>query len=78
VKKIDPRTAKVTWYWARMLDPYCVFPDDMPESCSGRVRFACGDDGLVFCGDLPEGVWAAIMDRLDREPPTEVEEPIPF
>jgi hypothetical protein len=79
-KRIDPRTAKVTWCWSGVLDPYRVFTD-LPEDNIGRAYFVCssdGDDGWIWNGDLPDGVWAAIQARLATEPPTEVEEPIPF
>lgn len=61
--KIDPQTAEVDWIYARVVDPYGVYPE-LPEeySCVGREYFARspGSDIWVSFGDLPEATQYAL------------------
>ena len=60
-QKIDPETAKVTWVYANIMDPYGVDPQEEYQQY-GREFFARvpGSDIWVWFGDLP----ACVRDRL--------------
>jgi hypothetical protein len=66
-KLIDPATAEVTWWWAKVLDPYGVLGAYLPEeySCAGREFFARSpeSDGWVLFDDLPDETIEALRAR---------------
>src|SRR5215469_4737771 len=68
--KIDPETAKVTWSWGEVMDPYGLDPE-MPEEyrCIGRNYFARdpGSDIWVDFGDLPEATRETLWKRHSRK-----------
>ena len=55
-KKIDPKTAKVTWVSGQILDPYGVHELRPEEECIGRLYFARAPDSDVWVSfdDLAE------------------------
>ena len=65
-RRIDPKTAKVIWRYAQVLDPYGVDPD-LPKECQcvGRDYFACapGSDIWVWFGDLPKWTKRALLKK---------------
>jgi hypothetical protein len=63
--RIDPATAKVTWCWAQVMDPYGIYPHE--AYCIGREYFARSphSDVLVNFGDLPKGTVTALRKRVD-------------
>jgi hypothetical protein len=65
--RIDPATAKVTWWWAQVVDPYGIYPYDPEADCVGREYFARSPDSdvLVNFGDLPKATVAALWKRVD-------------
>lgn len=68
--KIDPKTAKVIWRYAQVLDPYGVDPD-LPIECQqvGRDYFACapGSDIWVWFGDLPNRTRNALLKKHEHK-----------
>jgi hypothetical protein len=65
-RKIDPKTAKVSWSYGQVLDPYGVDPDLPIEcQCVGRDYFACapGSDIWVWFGDLPKATERALLKK---------------
>jgi hypothetical protein len=64
--EIDPKTAKVEWWYAQTLDPYGVNPD-LPEEYRqvGREYFACspGNDVWVWFGDLSDVTRDALWEK---------------
>ena len=65
--KIDSETAEVEWWYARVLDPYGVYPE-LEESCVGREYFARapGSDIWVCFGDLPEKTSEVLWKKYGR------------
>ena len=63
---IDVETCEITWWWAKIVDPYGVDPNSDP--CVGRVIFVISaeSDGPVCEYDLPKDKIRALYDRLDR------------
>jgi hypothetical protein len=63
---IDPATARTTWTFADVLDPYGVEPR-VPKglSCIGRTCFARapGSEIWVWYGDLPDEVRRRLIER---------------
>ncbi|WP_029583637.1 hypothetical protein [Bradyrhizobium sp. URHD0069] len=65
--RIDPATAKVTWWWARVMDPYGVLPHCPEADCVGRQYFARSPDGDVWVSfhDIPQATVDALRERAD-------------
>lgn len=65
-RRIDPRTAKVSWWYAQTFDPYGV-DRDLPEELDsiGREYFACAPDSdiWVWFGDLPKKTEKVLWDK---------------
>jgi hypothetical protein len=66
-KLIDPATAKVTFHWAEVLDPYGVLAVPEEYSCVGRSYFARSpeSDNWVSFYDLPKETVQALEARID-------------
>jgi hypothetical protein len=64
--KIDPATAKVSWTWAQVLDPYGILRLSLEEDCVGRIYYAISpDSGMrVWFGDLPDATRKALWERV--------------
>jgi hypothetical protein len=77
-RKIDARSADISWGWGQVLDPYGVYAPLLEEErCIGRLYFAraLGSDIWVEFGDLPDETSDALWDRLgSRKSP----ETVPF
>ena len=65
--KIDPQTAKVSWHWAQVLDPYGVLDLEEEAQCVGRAYFACNPQSDVWVSfhDLPEATVRALWRRIE-------------
>ena len=65
--RIDPATAKVTWWFAQVVDPYGIYPYDPEADCVGREYFARSPESDVWVNfsDLPEATVAALWKRVD-------------
>jgi hypothetical protein len=65
-RKIDAKTAEVTWWYAQTMDPYGI-DDNLPEELQqiGRAYFARapGSDVWVHFGDLSEAVRDALWEK---------------
>ena len=62
-KQIDPETAEVTYWYARTLDPYGVYPDLPAEYAQvGREYFARSPDSDIWVKfyDLPDATHEAL------------------
>ena len=72
--RIDPATAKVTWWFAQVVDPYGIYPYYPEADCVGREYFARSPESDVWVnfGDLPEATVAALWKRRN------VDEDVPF
>jgi hypothetical protein len=66
-KLIDAATAKVTFHWAEVLDPYGVLAVPEEYRCTGRSYFARSpeSDGWVSFYDLPDKTREALWARID-------------
>jgi hypothetical protein len=68
-RKIDPKTAEVTWVYAFTLDRYGIY--DLPEELRqvGREYFARapGSDIWVDFGDLPHAIREALWARHESK-----------
>jgi hypothetical protein len=66
-KKIDPKTAKVTWVWGQILDPYGVHELRPEEECIGRLYFARAPDSDVWVSfdDLAEPTRNALWENFE-------------
>ena len=66
-KLIDPTTAKVTFHWAEVLDPYGVLHVPEESSCVGRSYFARSPESDIWVSfyDLPEKTREALWARID-------------
>ena len=65
---IDAETAEVTWWHAKTLDPYGVYPDDPPECQQiGRAYFARspGGDMWVSFYDLSDEAREKLWKRME-------------
>jgi hypothetical protein len=65
--KIDPETAKLSWHWAPIMDPYGVIPNLPDEACCiGRVYFARSPDSDIWVSfhDIPEATVTALWPKL--------------
>jgi hypothetical protein len=64
--KIDPATAEVTWWYAKVADPYGI--EALPEeySCTGREYFVRRPDGDLWVNTwhLPEATFKALKHRF--------------
>jgi len=77
-KAINPATARVTWNWGYVIDPYGILSDiSDEEKCIGRNYFARAplSDVWVSFEDLPESVGHELWKRLERREPNR---PSPF
>jgi hypothetical protein len=76
--RIDPATAKVTWWFAQVVDPYGIYPYDPEADCVGR-EFARAPDSDVWVNfsDLPEATVAALWKRRNVDKDV-VDEDVPF
>ena len=65
--KIDPQTAKITWHWAQVLDPYGVLELAKEDHCVGRSYFARSPESDVWVSfyDLPEATVDALWKKAD-------------
>jgi hypothetical protein len=65
--RIDPATARVTWWYAQVIDPYDVFPYRPEADCVGRVYFARSPESDVWVSfhDLPKATVDALWKRAD-------------
>jgi len=65
--RIDPATAKVTFCWGQIADPYGIYPYNPEFDCIGRVYFARSPDSDVWVdfGDLPEATLIALRKKMD-------------
>ena len=67
-KLIDSATAKMSWGWERVLDPYGVL-NDLPEEgdCIGRAYFLRAPDSDIWVStyDLPEATRQDFWRLLD-------------
>jgi hypothetical protein len=72
--RIDPATARVTWWWARVMDPCGVLPYDPEADCVGRQYFVCSSesDVRVSIHDLPKSTVDALRKRRN------VDDDLPF
>jgi hypothetical protein len=65
--KIDSETAKVTWEFGQILDPYRVGPE-LPDECYqiGRVYFARSPDSDIWVcfQDLPRETRDRLWEKL--------------
>lgn len=63
---IDPETARVTWRYGEIVDPYAVHPvSEAENSCIGRLHFACAPESDIWVSfdDLPDAVREALWQR---------------
>ena len=65
--RIDPATAKVTWWWAQVMDPYGVLPHCPEADCVGRLYFARSPESDVWVSfhDLPKATVDALRKKAD-------------
>ncbi|WP_375764549.1 hypothetical protein ACE10X_21300 [Bradyrhizobium sp. Pha-3] len=65
-RMIDVETCKITWWWAKIADPYGTDPDS--DDCIGRVTFvkSAESNGWVSVYDLPEDKVRALYERIER------------
>ena len=66
--KIDPVTAKVTFNWRRIADPYGMISDlTEEEQVVGRVYSACSPDSDIWVcvDDLPKETRDELWEKLD-------------
>jgi hypothetical protein len=65
--RIDPATAKVTWWFAQVVDPYGIYPYDPKADCVGRQYFACSPESDVWVSfhDLPKATVDALWKKAD-------------
>jgi hypothetical protein len=77
-KAINPATARVTWNWGYVVDPYGILSHISDEErCIGRNYFARAplSDMWVLFDDLPKSVVDELRRRLERNDP---DGPSPF
>ena len=76
--RIDPATAKVTWCWAQVMDPYGVLPRRPEAVCVGRQYFARSPESDVWVSfhDLPEATVHALRKKADA--PDDDDDDLPF
>ena len=71
-ERIDPQTCEFAWWYARAVDLYGIF--EVPEGwgCSGKENFVRNvpDGSWVWEGDLPEHIYKALVERIEREADT--------
>jgi hypothetical protein len=65
--KIDPQTAKITWHWAQVLDPYGVLELAKEDHCVGRSYFARSPESDVWVSfyDLPKAAVTALWKKVE-------------
>jgi hypothetical protein len=65
--KIDPETAKVTWEWGLVLDPYGVLEIEEDGRCIGRSYFARAPENDIWVSfhDLPAEIVSALWNKVD-------------
>lgn len=65
---IDPATAETMFWYADVIDPYCLLAEKYHAGCVGRERFARNPGGeWVDFADLPEATCKALWDRDGRK-----------
>jgi hypothetical protein len=65
--RIDPATAKVACWYAELVDPYGIYPDDPEANCVVRQEFARAPESDVWVNfvDLPKATVDALRKKAD-------------
>jgi hypothetical protein len=77
--RIDPATAKVACWYAQLVDPYGIYPDDPDANCVVRQEFARAPESDVWVNfvDLPKATVAALRERRNVDEDV-FDEDLPF
>ena len=71
-ERIDPQTCEIACWPANAVDLYGIFEDDEEFYCCGKECFVRNvpDGYWVWDGHLPEHIYKALVERIEREADT--------
>jgi hypothetical protein len=71
-ERIDPQTCEYRWWYADSVDPYNIFEYGEVSGCFDKECFVYNvpDGDWVWYGDLPEHIFKALRERMEREADT--------